>query len=152
MSMTQAIRARALTVSMVVIAVLALGGCAETHDNSSHDHGSHDHSAHDHGSHDHAANSAVPEGARFIAVRAEGLVFTPTELTVRVGEPVAISLTSHNADHDLTSDDLNLHVFAPAGSSAVGGFTAERPGTYEFYCSVAGHKQAGMVGTIVVTP
>lgn len=25
------------------------------------------------------------------------------------------------------------------------------PGTYEFYCTVPGHREAGMVGTLIVT-
>jgi uncharacterized cupredoxin-like copper-binding protein len=29
-------------------------------------------------------------------------------------------------------------------------FTPTKPGTYEFFCTVAGHKDAGMVGTLIV--
>lgn len=29
-------------------------------------------------------------------------------------------------------------------------FTPTQPGTYEFYCSVPGHKDAGMKGTLTV--
>jgi uncharacterized cupredoxin-like copper-binding protein len=31
----------------------------------------------------------------------------------------------------------------------VGTFTVEE-GTYEFYCSIPGHRESGMVGTLVV--
>ena len=30
-------------------------------------------------------------------------------------------------------------------------FTPSTPGEYEFFCTVAGHKEAGMVGTLIVT-
>ncbi len=43
-----------------------------------------------------------------------------------------------------------LHVNARMGQSAQVEFTPTQPGTYQIYCTVAGHKEAGMVGTLVV--
>ena len=37
-----------------------------------------------------------------------------------------------------------------AGETMTVEFTAEEPGTYEFWCAVPGHKEAGMVGTLTV--
>lgn len=43
-----------------------------------------------------------------------------------------------------------LHMAAAMGSTSTLKFIASRPGSYTFYCTVAGHKEAGMVGTLVV--
>lgn len=43
-----------------------------------------------------------------------------------------------------------LHVAAEAGRTAQITFTPKEPGEYVFYCTVAGHRQAGMEGRIVV--
>jgi len=37
------------------------------------------------------------------------------------------------------------------GSAVTVQFNATTPGVYEFYCSIAGHRDAGMKGTITVT-
>ncbi|MCJ7513886.1 MAG: plastocyanin/azurin family copper-binding protein, partial [Anaerolineales bacterium] len=43
-----------------------------------------------------------------------------------------------------------LHVAAEPGATNHLSFTPTKSGTYEFFCTVAGHKDAGMVGTMVV--
>lgn len=44
----------------------------------------------------------------------------------------------------------DLHVAAEAGRVADITFTPEQPGEYVFYCTVAGHREAGMEGRLVV--
>ena len=39
---------------------------------------------------------------------------------------------------------------ATPGTSARVWFTPVQPGRYNFYCSVAGHRESGMIGTLVV--
>jgi len=54
--------------------------------------------------------------------------------------------------HDEVGDELAVHVAAAInGGSNVLQFTPAEPGTYEYYCTVEGHKEAGMVGKLVVT-
>jgi len=43
-----------------------------------------------------------------------------------------------------------LHVASEAGHTAQIAFTPSQPGTYVFYCTVPGHRQAGMEGRLVV--
>jgi len=43
-----------------------------------------------------------------------------------------------------------VHMGAMAGMSGSVTFVPTQPGTYEFFCAVAGHKEAGMVGTLMV--
>jgi plastocyanin len=102
------------------------------------------------GGHSHE-NSAVSPDARVIAVTGENLAFEPAAISVRVGEPVAVALTSVDVAHDLNVDAFDGHVYAEAGQTAEGGFTADEAGTFEVYCSIAGHREAGMVGTLTVT-
>ena len=45
----------------------------------------------------------------------------------------------------------SLLVAARGGETATGGFTAPDPGSYTYDCTVAGHRDAGMEGKLVVT-
>lgn len=96
------------------------------------------------------ANSAVADDARRIEVSARLTGFDPEELTAAAGEDIAVVLTSEDMLHDFVIDDLDAHVVADRGETAEGGFTAEA-GTYTYYCSVPGHRRAGMEGTLTVT-
>jgi plastocyanin len=96
-------------------------------------------------------NSPVADGARRIEVTADDFAFDPDEITAEAGEDLAIVLTSEDILHDLTIDELDAHVVANRGEAAEGGVRAEEPGTYTFYCSVPGHRNAGMEGTLTVS-
>lgn len=77
--------------------------------------------------------------------------FAPKEIEVAAGSAVKITIVNKGTlEHDFTIDSLNLKVAAAVGKT-VSGTTAElKAGTYDFYCSVAGHKEAGMVGKLTV--
>ena len=98
----------------------------------------------------HDEPSPVPEDARLVAVTARSFSFEPNEITARSGEAIAIELSSVDAEHDFAIDELDAHVSADAGSMAIGGFRAHEPGRFAFYCSVPGHRDQGMEGTLVV--
>jgi uncharacterized cupredoxin-like copper-binding protein len=81
--------------------------------------------------------------------------FDPETLTVRANTPVRITLdnSAANLDHNFVVDNLGgrkFEVDAKARATASGEFTAPA-GTYEFYCSVPGHREAGMKGTLRVS-
>ncbi|MBP8000992.1 MAG: cupredoxin domain-containing protein [Chloroflexi bacterium] len=58
----------------------------------------------------------------------------------------------HAHDMEEMAAELDVHVAAPMnGGSNVLQFTPAEPGTYEYYCTVEGHKEAGMVGQLVVS-
>ncbi len=72
--------------------------------------------------------------------------------------PHAGEVMAEEADHGMEEHDMNttgpdpeIHVASPVGESLSVTFTPITPGEYEFFCTVAGHKEAGMVGTLVVT-
>ena len=111
-------------------------------------------SAIDDGMHDggmgHDEATPVAEGARRIEVAARSFEFDPDELTVTAGEDIAIVLTSEDILHDFTVDGLDAHVAADGDETAEGGLRADDPGRYTYYCTVPGHREAGMEGTLIV--
>lgn len=98
----------------------------------------------------HDQNSPVADDARRIEVTARSFEFSPDEITVTAGEDVAIVLTSEDLLHDFTIDELDAHVAADPDETSEGGLRAAEPGRYTFYCTVAGHRAAGMEGTLIV--
>jgi len=110
-----------------------------------------------------------------ITVDAEPMLYQPATIEVIAGQPVRLTLANGDTvEHDLsilempttamsTSQDPmaghnmsgmatqpDLHMVASAGGSAQVEFTPSKPGTYEFICTLAGHKEAGMHGTLTV--
>jgi plastocyanin len=97
-------------------------------------------------------NRPVVAGAREIPIIANELSFTPETIQMRAGVPVALVLTSKDIEHDLYVDGTGHVVHAAANTTASGGLTIKKPGVYRFWCTVSGHKEGGMVGTITVNP
>jgi uncharacterized cupredoxin-like copper-binding protein len=95
------------------------------------------------------------------------LRFEPDEYTIPVGEEVTVELTSDGVEHDFVIEggadvaeageqeedvpegDLEV-VHADAGETASGTVTVNETGTYEVYCNIPGHREAGMVATLTV--
>lgn len=147
--------ARRATAVLSAVFALLLAGCGGSGSTADHSmSGSSDHmsgTAADQMPGGHDGASKVADGARVVKVAATSFAFSPETITVTAGEDVAISLTSTDkALHDFTVDELDAHVAAKPGKTATGGLRADTPGTYTFYCSVVGHRAAGMTGTLVV--
>lgn len=100
--------------------------------------------------HDDRAHPVAP-GAREIDVEATSFEFGPAEIDVRAGEDVAIVLSADDVEHDFVIEELETHISADPGETAEGGLRVDEPGRYTFYCSVSGHREAGMEGTLVVS-
>jgi plastocyanin len=139
---------------LLLLIPLALVTAACGGDDSSTDSGSPDMTMPGHGGEgmsDHPDNSPVADGARIIEVTARSFEFDPDSLEVDLGEDIAIELHSEDAEHDFVFDGNHV-VAAEAGETATGGFTApDEAGSYDFYCTVEGHREAGMEGTLVVS-
>ena len=100
--------------------------------------------------HDEHGGSGAAEGSRTVAIAASSFELEPAEITASAGEDIAIELTSDDIEHDFTIDELDVHVAAGAGETASGGLRADEARAFTYYCSVAGHREAGMVGTLIV--
>jgi len=88
-----------------------------------------------------------------VIVEADEFGFSPESITVVANTPVNLTLVNTGSIfHDLTIKDVGFRVAADGGERVTGGLVPQAPGTYEFECSVSGHAQAGMTGSLVVTP
>jgi cytochrome c oxidase subunit 2 len=101
-------------------------------------------------------NAPVAPGAREVTVDARSFEFDPNEIDVRAGEDIAVRLHSEDQTHDFVieargKEPEQLVVEVQGGKTATGGFSIAQPGKYTFFCSLPGHRAAGMVGTITVS-
>jgi plastocyanin len=103
-----------------------------------------------HGGPRHGETSPVAANAREVEVAARSFEFDPDEIRASVGEDIAIVLTSEDIEHDFQIDELDAHIPVGPGGTNTGGFTASEAGRYTFWCTVVGHREAGMVGTLTV--
>lgn len=97
-----------------------------------------------------AGDGASAASAAPIEVDMHDIYFDPTEITVSADTPTELHFVNQGAAvHDFTIDALEIHVTLNPGEE--GSVTVNAPaGEYEYYCSVPGHKDAGMVGTLTV--
>ena len=96
------------------------------------------------------ATAGVPVELTFVNQDALEHDFSILEIPVEsVSEADAVS-AEHEMEMGAAAVDPVLHVAAEPGATNNLTFTPTKPGTYEFFCTVPGHKDAGMVGTMVV--
>ena len=138
---------RSLVVVLSVFALTVVSACGDGEEATS----SNPPAAPDGGGHDdHGESSPAVEGARRIEVNATSFAFDPDEIEITAGEDVAIVLSSEDILHDFTVDGLDVHVAADRGETVEGGLRVDEPGEYTYYCTIAGHREAGMAGTLIV--
>lgn len=81
------------------------------------------------------------------------LSFKPNTIEGTAGQPVAVAMTNVGAlEHNFVWDDQADQVFihTDPGASASASRTFDQAGTYTFSCTIPGHKEGGMVGTLTV--
>ncbi len=95
-----------------------------------------------------AASGGGEAAAPGLTLEAVDIAFKPTELTVKADTPTTLTITNNGAaEHDFSIDELGIAVNLPAGATETVEINAPA-GTYQFYCNIPGHKEAGMVGTL----
>lgn len=104
-----------------------------------------------------AAVSAAPSGAMkegntlTVDVTAKNFSFTPTEIRAKQGDKVTINFTNSQGFHDFVIDEYNVKTDTiGAGKTAVVTFTADKKGTFAYYCNVGNHRAMGMEGKLIV--
>ena len=95
-----------------------------------------------------AGTPATGGETRNITVNATNFMFDPADIQLRVGDTVHLTLQNTNGAHGLAIPDLNINI--KNGETAT--FTADKPGKYDFNCSIqCGSGHDNMTGTITVS-
>ena len=113
--------------------------------------------------------------AQQIDLAAEDIRYDKAELQGEVNQPIEVQFTNEGSlAHDFTIDDIPLqqeagagghaehsddshgseadvHLHLESGEEGTTTFTPTEAGTYTYYCTVPGHREAGMEGTLTVT-
>lgn len=123
-----------------------------------------------------AESTGAPVEPELISLVATDIAFDKTHLELEAGRPVRITLenqgilehdfsiveiatlgevieeTAETGDHEMghVAEEPDVHVAAHAGDSNTIEFTPAAAGQYTFYCTVPGHREAGMEGTLTV--
>ena len=82
-----------------------------------------------------------------------GLRFEPQSLEIRAGRPTEFRLVNGDGqEHTLVISELAVVMLAAAGQtvSTTMPIDPKNRGTFEFFCSIAGHRESGMEGTVTV--
>lgn len=91
-------------------------------------------------------------GGTRLEVTATEFQFAPADLTAPADTPVTIVLTNEGAvEHDLVIEETAEKVAHVASGETGEGQITLPAGTYTFYCSIPGHREAGMEGTLTVS-
>ena len=110
-----------------------------------------------------------------ITLELTDFAFGPSSVTIPAGQPVKITLENKGlVEHDFVIEKIDasmesmqdngsemhhmeggaseaaVHAAVQAGGTSTLEITVAKPGTYQFFCSVPGHKEAGMIGELIV--
>lgn len=97
-----------------------------------------------------ASGGQTGGGSTAIAIEATEFQFSPKEVSASAGTKLIELRNKGSVEHDFVVDALGIKVHT--GPGQVQSSSVElKPGKYEFYCSIPGHKEAGMVGTLTVS-
>jgi Cu+-exporting ATPase len=99
-----------------------------------------------------AADRAVDAELPHLEVTARDLRFQPADVQVRAGEWVVLEFRNEDpVVHDwMVVGVPNLDAPARPGQTSRLRFVLDTPGTYRVICSIPGHAEAGMTGTLTV--
>ena len=98
-----------------------------------------------------SAATNAPAADEAIHVTAKEFAFEPAAIEAAADTEFTVELTNSGViEHDFTiTGQESAKVVAAGGATASGAFTLAA-GTYEYFCSVVGHKESGMIGTLTV--
>lgn len=95
--------------------------------------------------------AAAAPTVRKITLDSFNFGYSQSELRIKQGDTVELTLTNSDGFHDLVIDELGVATKKiRAGETDTVTFVADRTGTFEYYCSVGSHRAQGMLGSLIV--
>lgn len=88
-------------------------------------------------------------GGTQVTVDMNGMSFSPSTTTVKVGTPVKWTNSDYYSAHTVTSNDGTTFNSGTIGIGGTYTYTPNVAGTYPYHCTIHG---TAMSGTLVVTP
>lgn len=77
--------------------------------------------------------------------------FNPATITVNKGDTAKINFVNSDGVHNFVIDEYSVSTNPiQAGNNDSVTFLADKAGSFTYYCSVDGHRELGMVGTLIV--
>ena len=101
-----------------------------------------------------SANPSPSSSATAMQVTVSGteFAFSPSTVTVKMGQPVQITFKNDGQyPHNFTLADLNVQTktIQPGQQDTIT-FTPTKTGSFTYICTVPGHADRGMKGTLIV--
>jgi cytochrome c oxidase subunit 2 len=94
----------------------------------------------------------APDAPRRLDVTVKKFAYTPSEITLKKGEPVVLVLTTQDVTHGLKFKELNLNTKIEKGKPSELAFTPDKVGDFVGHCSVfCGSGHGSMTLTLHVT-
>jgi len=88
---------------------------------------------------------------KVIDIRAFNFGFEPNEITVNEGEKIRLVVeNTQNIRHTFTLPEFGIDEKLGSSQTVTIDFIADKSGTFEFFCTVLGHRPAGMEGSLEV--
>lgn len=99
-----------------------------------------------------SASQLQPGERKYVSeatIDSQSFFFIPDVVEVKTGEKVKLHIRS-SGDHTFVINELGINIQTPAGKTTTVEFTPDQKGAFKYYCSISGHREAGMEGTLVV--
>lgn len=122
----------------------------------------------DHTTHKNSMTNNLEKDSQIITIQATNMKYSKTQIVIEKELPITLVLDNQDkVEHDIeiripilnsvndskhkhgTEENL-IHLHAEPNSEEKVTFTPANSGVYEFICTVPGHKESGMVGTVIV--
>ena len=97
------------------------------------------------------ACSSTPDPLN-VTLSATDIAYDIDNINASIGQIVNVEFVNKGAlEHNFIIDEFSIDNLLQSGESSTISFTPEKAGTYEYYCNLAGHLEAGMKGTVTVS-
>lgn len=98
-----------------------------------------------------ATDSAQSVNVKAFNLQNKALSFDVKEIKVKKGDTVKVTFKVTQGTHDFVVDEFSTRTeLLKVGQEETVEFIADKTGSFEYYCSMPGHREAGMKGTLIV--